>query len=215
MGALVLPQPTKNARDIYEITGAVFESIPGVSVLKKFNDIHLNRKLEAALTLLAQEGRESGVEVLNDPQYEYYLPSAYRFAEQVRLGDYEHNLKILRRILVEGLKSNSADTGKIGRHARQLEYLSGFEIDVLAAAHELGTVCSDRLGEAGFISPEGIVGNIARFGNSQLKDVKYALGSLHSRGLLVLDGTSAESGEGALYDMSPDGASIVTSALKG
>jgi hypothetical protein len=214
MGDLILPQPTKTARDVYEVTGAILESIPGVGVLKKFTDIYLNRRIEEELNKIVHEVRASGIGILTETQFEFYLPSAYRFAEQVRLGDYEHNLRILRKILMNGLRASSTDTGKIGRHARQLEYLSEFEIDVLAAAYELGMVFADRVGEEGFVSPEGIVGNIARFSNSQLKDVKYALGNLHSRGLLVLDGNSAEGGEGALYDMSPDGASIVISALK-
>ena len=215
MGELILPQPTKNARDIYEITGAVIESIPGVSLLKKFADIHLNRKLEEALKLIAKEVQECGIEVLSDIQYEYYLSSAYRFAEQVRLGDYQHNLKILRRILVDGLKSNSTDSGKIGRHARQLEYLSEFEIDVLAGCFEVKKMKDgDKEDKHKFISSDILKAKIGRFNDLDRNKLRESLCVLYSRGLLIADGVTRYDKEEEYFYMTADATQIIAAAEK-
>ena len=188
MSNLPIAQPSKNARDVYEVTGAILESVPGGSVVKKFADIYLNRRIDAALKLLVEEIKNSGIQVLTDAQYEYYLPSAYRFAEQVRLGEYEHNLKILRNIIIDGLKNNRMDSGKVGRNARQLENLTEFELSVLVACSEIATMSKSV--SLLFISSNSIVQNTSSFKSSNREDIKCALSVLYSRGLLFADGTT-------------------------
>jgi hypothetical protein len=212
MGNLVLPQSNKNARDVYEVTGAILESIPGANVIKKFVDIHLNRKLEEQLNLLAAQVQESGIEILSEEQFEFYIPSAYRFAEQVRLGDYEHNLKILRKILIGQLKANSSDTGKIGRHARQMEYLSEFEIDVLVASYELMTHLTKSLEVEQFITSTRVRNEILRFNDVNFNSIQFGLSVLSSRGLLIARGEVVWDQAETAYDLSPDGLSIIQSA---
>lgn len=214
MGDLILPQPTKNAREVYEITGAILELVPGFNVLKKFADLKLNRLLEAKLNQLANEVRESGISVLSDVQVEFYLPSAYRFAEQVRLGDYEHNLKILRKILIDGLKTNSTDSGKIGRHARQLEYLSEFEVAVLAAVHEFLDFAD------GTDAPRKWAGSVELKLNSFMDEaisdesIATALSVLNSRGLLIPNENPTIDRVAGTYRLSKDGDYVVLAALE-
>jgi hypothetical protein len=213
MGNLTLPQPTKNARDVNAVTIAIAETfIPGASLLKKYLDFKLNRNIEVALELLVTEVKKSGIEILSDAQYEFYIPSAYRFAEQVRLGDYEHNLGILRRILIGSLNIHSSDTGKIGRHARQLEYLSEFEIDVLAASYELLTPTNERTDKDKIFSANFIKKQISRFCNKDPFEIQFALSVLSTRGLLTTRGELLHDDAEAGFSSSPDGLSIFLSA---
>jgi hypothetical protein len=214
MGDLILPQPTKSARYVYEVTGAILESIPGFGILKKFADIHLNRRIEEALRQIVAEVQESGIDVLTETQFEFYLPSAYRFAEQVRLGDYEHNLKILRKILVDGLKTNSTDSGKIGRHARQLEYLSEFEVAVLAAVHKYLDFVDDADTPRNWAGLEEL--KLNGFMDEAISDVSIAtaLSVLNGRGLLIPNGNPTIDRVAGTYRLSEDGDCIVLAALE-
>ncbi len=41
----------------------------------------------------------SELDNLTDGQREFFLPAGYRFFEQVRLGEYEHNLQLLAELI--------------------------------------------------------------------------------------------------------------------
>ncbi len=76
---------------------------------------------------------ERGVDVLSEEQAQFYIPAAYRFFEQVRIGEYGHNLMVLGRLLAGELEGAlPGDTGKIGRAARKLEMLPFEQLSCLA-----------------------------------------------------------------------------------
>lgn len=121
-----LPQPSKSTRDIYEISAAVVTTlVPPLAAFKAGADILIRKRLEAGQALLLEEIRSSGVDALSNEKWDYYLPAAYRFFEQVRLGEYEHNLSVLAKLIAGDLRATDPlpDIGKIGRAASKLEML--------------------------------------------------------------------------------------------
>nr|WP_298096392.1 hypothetical protein [uncultured Shinella sp.] len=120
-----LPQPARNAETVVKVTGAICASLPGLATLKELMQITLELKIEKYQKKLISLVSERGIEVLSEEQSQFYLPAAYRFFEQVRIGEYHHNLHVLGRLIAGELDSAAvADAGKIGRAARKLEMLS-------------------------------------------------------------------------------------------
>lgn len=119
-----LLRPTENATDVYEVTMALAQSlIPPLSVLKPFIDMQIRKRLEAGQQLLLAEIKSRGLAVTSEEGYAYYVPMAYRFFEQVRLGEYEHNLRVLAALIAGQMERPDADMGAVGRAARKLEML--------------------------------------------------------------------------------------------
>lgn len=119
-------QPTKNASTIYEITSAIISDIiPFGSTLKAGFDFLVKKRLEEGQILLINEIKSKGIDIISEERWDYFIPSAYRFFEQVRLGEYNYNLIILGRLIANDLKSTDIhqDVGKIARAARKLEML--------------------------------------------------------------------------------------------
>lgn len=127
------PQPTKSARNVYEISTAIVTTlVPPLAIVKAGADVLIRNRLEAGQTLLLEEIARCGVGELSDEKWDYYVPTAYRFFEQVRLGEYEHNLSVLAKLIAGDLSTEAVDPdiGKIGRAASKLEMLPK---DVLVA----------------------------------------------------------------------------------
>lgn len=119
-------QPIKHADDIRNVTLEIFSSfVPGGGVLKASLDILVRKRLEEGQRILVAEIKERGISSLSEEKWEYYIPAAYRFFEQVRLGEYEHNLKILAKMIADGASAHDepSDVGAIARAARKLEML--------------------------------------------------------------------------------------------
>ncbi len=130
-----VPQPNENASDIYEVSSAIVTSlIPPLAILKVGTDILIRRRLEQGQSLLISEINKNGLPELTNEKWDYYVPAAYRFFEQVRLGEYNHNLTILAKLIAGDLAAadSSPDIGKIGRAAAKLEMLSKEHLFALA-----------------------------------------------------------------------------------
>lgn len=213
MSDLLLPQPNKNARSVVKIVGLLAD-ILGYGVIKELGIGALDRNLEKQQGKIIEAIKAEGIDVLDEEQAQFFIPNAMRFYEQVRLGEYDHNLSLLRKILIDGLKLPSSDSGKIGRHARQLEYLSQSELDVLAAAFETQSILSALNNDDGFVNVEMIKVQIPRFQDIASEQIKWALNVLNSRGLLVVSGASVWDGEEDSYSLSPDAKFIIEKAVK-
>ncbi len=130
-----IPQPTQSAMQIYEVSAAIASTfIPGVAAAKPILDLYLKRKERLVQEVLIKEIHDRGIEALNDEQFEFYVPALYRFLEQVRIGEYEHNLKVLAALIADGLKQPAYNVSVIGRAARRLEMITIEELQTLAAA---------------------------------------------------------------------------------
>ncbi len=122
-----VPQPKKGASDIFEVSSAILSTLlPPLTILKAGADILVRKRMEDGQRLLISEIEDKGVSGLSDEKWDYYVPAAYRFFEQVRLGEYEHNLRILAKLIAGDLSESNASTdlGKVGRAARKLEMLT-------------------------------------------------------------------------------------------
>jgi hypothetical protein len=130
-----VPQPNESALGVYEVASAIVTSlIPPLAVLKAGTDILIRRRLEHGQSLLLSEIKQNGFSELSNEKWDYYVPAAYRFFEQVRLGEYDHNLKILSKLIAGDLEAenNAPDIGKIGRAAAKLEMLPKGHLFALA-----------------------------------------------------------------------------------
>lgn len=186
------PQPTKNALTVWKITGAICSTIPGLSTIRELSQHFLDSRIELYQGKLIEAVRREGIEVLSDEQAAFYVPAAYRFFEQVRLGEYDHNLFVLAALIAGNLndKMGRADVGRVGRAARKLELLSLSELTALVRCKEAfeisGTLPDDDSNELCF-GPRLLVRIYGYHG----QEITYlaALESLHelaSRGLLTV-----------------------------
>ncbi len=134
---MLLPQPTKNAKAIYDVITSVLAIAPPVAALKPFFDAYLNKQMRQAQDVLVQAVRERGIVALNDEQFEFYVPAVYRFLEQVRVGEYEHNLKVLAALITQRLTDadrKNLDVGAVARAAKRLDMMSFGELETLAVS---------------------------------------------------------------------------------
>src|SRR5688572_9355518 len=99
-----LPQPTAGASGKTSMVAALLNVVCPASgdALRGL----LNQRIERGLEILIDEVRLAGRERLDDlskEQMEFFLPQAYRFAEQVRIGDYAHNLRVIAKVIASEL----------------------------------------------------------------------------------------------------------------
>lgn len=130
-----VPQPTNKAKDIYDVLSAIVTSfIPSLAVFKAGADILIRKRLEHGQSLLFSEINQKGLSELSNEKWDYYIPTAYRFFEQVRLGEYNHNLIVLAKLIAGDLDATDSlpDIGKIGRAATKLEMLPKEHLFALA-----------------------------------------------------------------------------------
>ncbi|HCL64137.1 MAG TPA: hypothetical protein DIC56_04685 [Rhizobium sp.] len=206
-----LPQPTKSARNVLALTGAICsELLPGFSVLRELYGVYLESKIEQHQRELIQAIEARGISAqreLSDEQSQFLLPAAYRFFEQVRLGEYAYNLKILAAFIAESVvrEPGTLEAGDVGRFARQLEYLDLKTLKVMAAALML----RDKLDvdeTFDFVSSEGLKHHFPElFQDTSLHSVRSSLAVLSSRGLLGPDGSPQLGKTEETYFVTPDG----------
>ncbi|SMD07639.1 hypothetical protein [Rhizobium sp. RU36D] len=193
-----LPEPTRSARNVVTLTGAVCsELLPGFSVLKELYGIYLDRKIEHHREELVKAIEAKGISALSelsDEQAEFLLPAAYRFFEQVRLGEFSHNLKILAAFIAGCVVQRScpAEAGEVGRFARQLEYLDIQTLNVLSASLKLRTKIPLEVNpNEPFVSGGGILYHFPEFfSEADGPKIRSSLAILSSRGFLYPDGGS-------------------------
>lgn len=128
-------QPTTSALDIYEITSSIItDLIPLGSTFKSGFDLLIRKRLEEGQKILLDEIEFKGLNVLSTEQWDYFIPVAYRFFEQVRLGEYKHNLKVVAGLISIDLKppTSQHDIGAISRAARKLEMLPLEHLEALS-----------------------------------------------------------------------------------
>ena len=124
-----LPQPTGTAKPLVGIAHAIVESLPNVGPwLALAMRSAVDRSIVEGQRILSEEFSRRGIEALDDlteEQREWFVPAGYRFFEQARLGEYEHNLRVLARLVAgEMLDENRKDVGRVARAARRLESIS-------------------------------------------------------------------------------------------
>lgn len=206
-----LPQPSKSARTVVAVTGAICGTlIPALGPLRELYNLYLARKMEQYRLVLIQEVEARGLRALEDlteGQIEFLIPASYRFFEQVRLGDYEHNLRVLARYLAGrlALPEPIREPGDVGRFARQLEYLDLKTLKVMAAA----VMLRDKLDvddTSDFVSGEGLRHHFPeQFHDASLSSIRSSLAVLSSRGLLAPDGVPQLGKTEETYFVTPDG----------
>ncbi len=206
-----LPQPSSSARTVVAVTGAICDAlIPALGPLRELFNLYLARKMEEYRQVLIDEIEARGVTALEDlteGQIEFIIPASYRFFEQVRLGDYEHNLRVLARYLAGRLAATEPirESGDVGRFARQLEYLDLKTLKVMANA----LLLRDKLDAddtSDFVSGEGLKHHFPeQFQDTSLSSVRSSLAVLSSRGLLGPDGVPQLGKTEETYFVTPDG----------
>jgi hypothetical protein len=131
-----LPEPIEGAATRNELVQVLIAALfPGGEIFAYGLGQLIQKRLRAGTDMLIEEIERSGktrLDQLTEGQKEYFVPQAYRFMEQVRVGEYRHNLRVLAKILAGtiGDEGERADTGIMLRAARALE---GLPFDGLVA----------------------------------------------------------------------------------
>jgi hypothetical protein len=131
-----LPQPARNTMEIVGVTsaltGAVLDQLfPGIgTAFREVVALAVKRRIESGEKMLLEEVRRRGISALDDPKFDFFVPAYYRFLEQVRLGEYDHNLAVLAKLIAGELEDGAAthDVGRVGRAAQKLHLLSHKEL---------------------------------------------------------------------------------------
>lgn len=196
-----VPQPTKNATDVYEVSSAIITALlPPLAVLKAGADVLIRKRMEEGQRLLLSEIGRMGTGQLADEKWDYYVPAAYRFFEQVRLGEYEHNLRVLAKLISGDLNAqqNDVDVGKIGRAARKLEMLPKAHLVALSRcqrAFELYAASDESDGYWICIDESELRGSLAEVGvTAEGIECQEWLHELAARGILTSGGRPSRIG---------------------
>ncbi|KQW31049.1 hypothetical protein ASE36_01785 [Rhizobium sp. Root274] len=190
-----IPDPSKSAKTVSAISLTVLaDLVPGGSAFRDLVGAYQSKKIEEYRQLLLTEIHQRGLKAfddLSDTQIEFIIPAAYRFFEQVRLGEYRHNLKILARFLANGLVDQVSlpKPGDVGRLARQLEYLDELELRVLAASIGFSEASLSKAKvEQPFISVTSLGRLYPKLLTQDDGRLRAALAVLSARGFLYPDG---------------------------
>jgi hypothetical protein len=188
----LFPQPAKNATVVYDVVcGVLADFFPGGATIKTIVDTYLQNKRSGIERLLLEAISERGIGAIDEEQFEFYVPAIYRFVEQVRVGEYEHNLRVLAALIADGCAqaSGPADAGVISRAAKRLELISFEELVTLAATKAAWDM---RLSEGPTLQSEFTIDNLAILrahdaqGQSlELPELAERLHELSVRGLLL------------------------------
>lgn len=217
-----LPQPSESAQTVANVLVAVAGSlIPGGGVFRELLDIHLNDRIKKSQTILIEALQEKGLIVfdeLTQGQKEFIIPAAYRFYEQVRLGEYEHNLRILGKLLTNGLVSEThADPGIIGRASRRLELISRSELQALALTYNAFEIYrkSDEYDKYWLcIDGHELVAAFIEQGlNLEVIEAEELLHEFSTRGLLTVGGRPSRIG-GIYYYMNTAYNEVIEAAIE-
>jgi hypothetical protein len=120
-----LPQLAPHANTVL---GAIDFVLSGAPYAGEIYRGMIVRRIRESRDILINAIRHRGiseVSSLTEAQKDFILPASYRFLEQVRLGEYEHNLKVLASIIAGEIDPSTIepDVGKLARAARRLEML--------------------------------------------------------------------------------------------
>jgi hypothetical protein len=128
-----LPQPLPGARTVLEVVEAILSEVPFAAPAVR---ALIDNRIKAGQRIILEEIRAKGmraIDDLSDSQIDFFVPASYRFFEQVRLGEYEHNLRVIARQMAgEMAEDDSRDVGRIARTARCLEMASLDELRCIA-----------------------------------------------------------------------------------
>ncbi len=200
-----VPQPAKNAADLYEVSAAIVTTLlPPLAVLKAGADVLIRKRMEEGQRLLLEEIGQTGSGKLSEEKWHYYVPAAYRFFEQVRLGEYEHNLRVLARLISGDLNAqqNNVDVGKIGRAAQKLEMLPKAHLVALARcerAFELYAASDEFDGYWLCIDVSELRTSLVEVGvHADARECQEWLHELAARGILTSGGRPSREG-GTFY----------------
>lgn len=190
-----IPNPKGSAKTVSSISLFVIGQLgPLGAAAKELVNNFFAKKAEESRVLLISAIEDRGIAALaelSEEQVEYLIPASLRFYEQVRLGEYRHNLKVLASFLADGLVQapSPPDPGDVGKLSRQLEYLSVFDLSVLDGALGL----RDRIPlevnpNEPFISSEGLAHHYPQRFGSYENQIRASLAILSGRGFLFPDG---------------------------
>lgn len=210
-----LPQPSKTGRSVAALTAAICaDLLPLGGTLREVFAVYEQKKINEYRRVLVEEIEAFGVRTidgLSEAQAEFVVPAAYRFFEQVRLGEYEHNLRILARFIGGSLadRSTTKSPGDIGRFARQLEYLDEYCLRVLSAALRLREKIpnSANAGEP-FIASDSLIHHFSEFSETDAPRIRTCLAMLSSRGFLYPDGGTSTGKVEEDYYLSEDASEL-------
>ena len=197
-----LPQPNENARTVPSLAIAIIDTIPFLGSAIKF---YVQKSLDDARELLVSEISDRGIGVLDnltDVQREFFIPAGYRFFEQARLGEYQHNLRVLACLIGNELRDcDQGDVGKVARTARRLEMISENHLKYIAlinsALQEDGS--QNETLKRDSISPSFLI-EMQQVGERDVPEAIQAFYDLEWRGVITRR-------EGAVFASSPESTS--------
>ncbi|EFG2885704.1 hypothetical protein BO068_004895 [Escherichia coli] len=191
-----LPQPTNAAADLAAITASLVGDVltcflPGGGTISRSIEIFQNRKIEAARKMLFDEVAAGNIQLLRKPEYEALIPNVFAYFDAARSGEYEHNMKILARLLVEQVVSEEPDSMVVKRSARRLEGMGiadlGF-LTTLASIYDAKRTSQEFDGYHLFADDSDVVRYEAREYVSPEQSINSKFSDAASRGLLFLGG---------------------------
>ncbi|WP_327211557.1 hypothetical protein [Rhizobium ruizarguesonis] len=171
--------------------GLALFSIPGTSLLSKAIETYADKKLREAQDLLFQQVAEGNIRLLQDPNYENLIPNVLGYFEAAQRGEFNHNLKLLARLLIDKSELANTDAGLINRSARRLNSMSLEDLMLLARLKEIFD-SKEAEGKHGghyiFVEDRDIVEVLGREHTAPETKINSQLMDFASRGLLFLGG---------------------------
>ncbi|MDH4413904.1 MAG: hypothetical protein QE484_11385 [Rhizobium sp.] len=208
-----LPDPVPNARTVAGLSTIVISHVfPGGSLLRELIDQWQSKRRNDGQAILIKAIEDQGLRAfdsLTDGQLEFIVPATYLFFEQVRLGEYHHNLTVLARFVAHGVTAlKRPDPGDVGRFARQLEHLSELELGVMANALALRDLW-DSPDNYDFLSADGLRTTFPElYAAVNVVELRSSLALLASRGLICPDGSPQLGKTEETYFLTPQGRAL-------
>ena len=196
-----LPAPKKGASDVATLTTGIAAAVagiffPGAALLGPVAAFAVKKYVTRWENVLSEELKKGNIRLLTDEKAAAFVPMAYKFFEQAKEAEYEHNLKLLAEFLKGELELEQPDSSSFARMARRIEGLSREEMKVIALISGFETKVSrastdaPSQSERPYFSARQLAkdrNNRAGFNHFFLQE---ALTELYSRGLLIADGAS-------------------------
>lgn len=191
------PAPTENAGQIARLATGIATAVaalavnPAIALAGPVLNFAIDHLVHRPTKLLVEELRAGGIELLSDEKQQSFIPMAFRFFEAARQGEYEHNLRILGAYLASELNEAVPDPGDFSRTARRIEALSKIDLKVLALVQAYHDNQEALFGRTPFITATGLSNFAGSIDELNFGILGECLTELHSRGLIMLLGSSS------------------------
>jgi len=173
----------------------------------------MRKRMEVSSEILITHIKQGNIELLNDDQFEAFIPHAYRFFEAARQGASNKKLNILAAFIAKNINESVFDDNVASRIMKKIDYLSDNDLLIMSKIYRLylsGQFFGDPMREnLNFFSAKLVA---EKYGVSWLSASEHIV-TLMAAGFLIPDGAARFDKDEEYYYINSDFVAVCEIAI--